>query len=47
MMVDYEVYAGGNTVTGTVLVDKNASEKEIEEHIKDDVVESIQFSVRT
>jgi len=43
--VDYVAYAGGNTVTGTVSVAKNASEKEIEECIKDDIVESIQFSI--
>lgn len=45
VLVDYVAYAGGNTVTGTVSVAKNASEKEIEECIKDDIVESIQFSI--
>lgn len=44
VLVDYVAYAGGNTVTGTVFVAKNASEIEIEECIKDDIVESIQFS---
>lgn len=45
VLVDYVAYAGGNTVTGTISVAKNASEKEIEECIKDDIVESIQFSI--
>ncbi|WP_434310188.1 hypothetical protein [Hominifimenecus sp. rT4P-3] len=41
----YEAYAGGNTVTGSVLVEDDAEPEDIERRIQNAVVESIQYTL--
>lgn len=39
----YEAYAGGETITGEITVEDNMTPEDIEDRIRQDVVESVQY----